>query len=77
MGMVISPANICEYAGVDNFHIDYEGRVVVVPNRQELKKLANHLGKYALSPFASSFDCYGWSYAIGDTNLDEMATQIE
>lgn len=77
MGTVIDPADICEYAGVNEFHIERKSRVVVVPNHRELKKLANHLGKYALSSFANSFEAYGWLYVIGDTNLDEVATQIE
>lgn len=77
MGTVIDPADICERAGVDEFHVDRNDRVVVVPSNQELRRLANHLGKYALSSFATSFEAYGWLYEIGDINLDEMATQIE
>lgn len=77
MGTVIDPADICEYSGVDNFSIDRNSRVVVVPNHRELKKLANHLGKDALSSFAHSFEAYGWLYEIGATNLDEVATHLE
>ena len=77
MGIVIDPADVCEHSGVDNFSINYDNCVITVPDYLELKKLADHLGKTALSSFATSFNAYGWICEIGATDFAEVATHIE
>ena len=73
--MVINPANVCERAGVDEFHVDYRHRTISVPDGASLHRIAVYLGKETISSQAYGFNSLGWFIQIGDTHFNQTATK--
>lgn len=60
----VDPVKILERLGIDHYAIDYKERRVVLVHRDNLRRVADDLGK-TLLPEAVGFCAAGWWWELG------------